>query len=367
MQKALSAAPALIVSADGDLYNVLRYRDLMPKGAHVPADYAAVPPKRLDRPCVFNDVADHFLNYLLNDLTAKIATTHLCLADGEEGTRSIECLKLAELHSRAVDFQKSGVPVDHRELPRAPRLRPDYLQPVGELSLAQEERFYRSKRVLGQLFRAIDLPPEPARRVSRSLTRFDREGSVCNAVPSRARGTASSLVIETAILFELEKLNFYLSTSDDDDAIAKELFNTYVIELEQICANNSLSRRHDRGLTEHEAFCGLITLAVLQKRKRDDAASKLRDQVRKRFSMTSRRLSFILQTTILADGVLAELKLKKTDAWLNRSFAAWRAGVTIAPAFGGATFSYLALLSVMEAICALRGEARDLAEEAEAI
>lgn len=55
-----------------------------------------------------------------------IATRHMILADQrDKGTLDNDCLKLAELHSKAVDFSKNGHHVDLIELPRAEKYRPD--------------------------------------------------------------------------------------------------------------------------------------------------------------------------------------------------------------------------------------------------
>lgn len=57
-----------------------------------------------------------------------IAVKHMILADQKElGTLDIECLKLAELHSTAVDYSKTGIPVkevEFRKLGRT-KYRPD--------------------------------------------------------------------------------------------------------------------------------------------------------------------------------------------------------------------------------------------------
>ena len=50
---------------------------------------------------------------MVNDNLGMIANAHLAWADKlEDGAKSPECIKLAELHSTAVDFCKSGVPAE---------------------------------------------------------------------------------------------------------------------------------------------------------------------------------------------------------------------------------------------------------------
>lgn len=56
---------------------------------------------------------DFFLNYIRNDNLGVIANAHLVFADlSEDGARCKECLQLAALHSKAVDFPKTGVPAE---------------------------------------------------------------------------------------------------------------------------------------------------------------------------------------------------------------------------------------------------------------
>ena len=111
-----------------------------------------------------------------------ICTAHMQLADQKgEGTFSTECLTLAGMASTAVDYSKTGIPVDMRKMPRYDRCRPDFMCPSprvvvseqGYLELEEDDdqnddafeglnderrpyRYYTSQKALGQLFRAID-------------------------------------------------------------------------------------------------------------------------------------------------------------------------------------------------------------------
>lgn len=86
-----------------------------------------------------------------------VATSHLLLADKQvKGTFSPDCLRLAELHSDAVDFPKTGTPVDIRQLPRADTFKPDSLCAEHRAGRVDED-FYPSPKVLGRLFRDIPL------------------------------------------------------------------------------------------------------------------------------------------------------------------------------------------------------------------
>lgn len=112
---------------DGDLYHVVWDEAIVLEvKTHAPAEYPAVKLLELDRPVERTDMSNFFVDFMKTDCLGVIASRHAILADErEQGTLDLDCLKLAELHSNAVDFSKSGLPVDIKELPRPPRWRPD--------------------------------------------------------------------------------------------------------------------------------------------------------------------------------------------------------------------------------------------------
>lgn len=57
-------------------------------------------------------MSDFFIQFMENDALGRIASLHQTLADiHDEGVFHPDCIKLAELHSTAVDFSKTGIPV----------------------------------------------------------------------------------------------------------------------------------------------------------------------------------------------------------------------------------------------------------------
>ena len=97
---------------DGDLYNVLYDPDLIPKDIYDPADYPPVDPVVIDRVVEPEDITDFFITFMENDQLGRIANLHQVLADLRlKGTVDADCLVLADMHSTAVDFSKSGRPV----------------------------------------------------------------------------------------------------------------------------------------------------------------------------------------------------------------------------------------------------------------
>lgn len=99
---------------DGDLYHVIWDQKLIPPRCHQPASYPRVPPLDVGRPVTRQDMSDFFVQFMEQDQLGRAATQHQILADQYEmGTLHRDCIKLAELHSTAVDFSKTGIPVGH--------------------------------------------------------------------------------------------------------------------------------------------------------------------------------------------------------------------------------------------------------------
>ena len=105
---------------DGDLFHVIWDPQLVGfVKTTEPADYPRVEPLEIDVPVTAEHMADFFVEFMKADRLGVIATRHKILADQmAEGTFHDDSLKLAELHSSAVDFSKSGRPVEFGELPK---------------------------------------------------------------------------------------------------------------------------------------------------------------------------------------------------------------------------------------------------------
>lgn len=175
---------------DGDIFNVIwdpEVCELPDLNTFMPADYPRQEPVNIKRRVQTADIADFFLDFLRTDHLGAIATRHMILADQlSGGTLDNDCIKVAELHSTAVDFSKTGIPADLKNLPRANRYRPDFLSPGPIVEIhnrkdidleqfkaktgdgddsdddgkheldAPSYKYYRSIKTLGTLYRAID-------------------------------------------------------------------------------------------------------------------------------------------------------------------------------------------------------------------
>lgn len=167
---------------DGDLYNVMYDRRLCPDNTYIAAEYPRLKPVELDRPVTAKDMSDFFVTFMETDQLGVLCNTHLQLADQRPlGTLDKDCVKVARMASTAVDFSKTGIAADMKEVPRFNRFRPDFMAPSprvmvsekGELRFedlyADEDyffeaideekkqvRYYKSEKVLGHLYRKID-------------------------------------------------------------------------------------------------------------------------------------------------------------------------------------------------------------------
>lgn len=102
---------------DGDLYNIIWDTGCSPVRSYVPADYPRQDPVDIGRKVERDDMTDFFIKFMETDQLGRIATTHQILADQKStGTLDPSCILLAELHSTAVDFSKTGVPVRSKDL-----------------------------------------------------------------------------------------------------------------------------------------------------------------------------------------------------------------------------------------------------------
>lgn len=141
---------------DGDVFFVIfdPRIALMQRCEIGPMDYSPPKPITLDHSVTWPDVADFFVEFINNDCVGLVANAHLVHADKQrDGVFSRECLQLAQLHSGAVDFPKTGISVASqvRQLKLLPKHAageyPDFMAKHSKVS-------YTSKKILGKLYRA---------------------------------------------------------------------------------------------------------------------------------------------------------------------------------------------------------------------
>ncbi|KAF4918297.1 RNA-dependent RNA polymerase 1 [Colletotrichum viniferum] len=268
---------------DGDLYNIIWDRDAMPKVTYKAADYPRVTPAALGRTVEREDMANWFVDFMQSDCLGLIATRHLVVSDQDpNGTLGNDCLTLAGLHSTAVDFSKTGIPVDTKEIPKAPRFRPDFLAPappahifdrneiefIGKNETLEEDdedmlpphQYYKSEKILGILYRNVD---------EKHIWTEDIQRVVTRAGPS---------VWDQFVGLIERKIYDYTGgrvTWRTRQAEAKRLRDVY--EDTVIQAMSTYSDNHVKRMTEIEVFCGSIfNKAGAQTRRQKDNSKKLK-------------------------------------------------------------------------------------------
>lgn len=264
-----------------------------------------------------------------------IATNWLIIADQSSlGIHDPDCLELAKLHSDAVEYAKTGnaVPMD-----RVPRLKqtakPDWSEPeTGDSSAFGPSGYYPSQRAIGRLYRDIDLSEASVDSIlssSRDTHRggFKVDDPLWRAVKSKVHEIAEDLRI-----------------SEKQSRDICDIFRTYCQQLRWICSTYALSNKRLSRLTEAEAFIGTIKTKTPQRRKRSDLMGKLREQ-----------------TMQLVTDVKYELVGDDDTPKLDRlrfAWAAWQLSFK-EQTFGAASFFWLALSSIFDAIRLIEEEEED--------
>jgi RNA-dependent RNA polymerase len=234
-----------------------------------------------------------------------------------------DCLTLARLHSDAVDFQKSGQPVDTNKIPKRRNWpAPQTLCAIDRLSIAINLPDVRPRRT-----DATRLPlSEDEAEVDVLLSLDDDEGDPLHlAVQSRVRQFLPPALIHMG------------ETS--------HLFKRYSIALLDICTTHTLTHSKNALLAEEEAIIGTIVAKTSQSRARTQVIAKLRDQ-----------------TDLLVRGIREELAGERleeestAEEMLARAWACWKFSVAHKERFGGKSFGWIALGAIFEAIKAIEEE-----------
>lgn len=269
---------------DGDEYLLLLDPELHPTKCDVALNYGKAVLKTVSHEVDITDVKRFVVDYIINDILGMIATQQLVTADKfPEGLRHKDCLTLAVLHSVAVDFPKTGKCVTQDQLPKQStgRLKPDWY--AGELVHPNAQQgFYKSTRILGHLFRAIELPVldtagHDARRQRGQNAdpehgppglRTDKIMELLRADRQKAPWTT---ILRTRLLDFIDLPQLF------DRPLVREiiaLFSEYATNLCYISETWSLSR--NRPLSEEEVVAGTIVQRTTQARVRKEFTASMR-------------------------------------------------------------------------------------------
>ncbi|TVY55116.1 RNA-dependent RNA polymerase 2 [Lachnellula cervina] len=250
---------------DGDRYCIMWDEKAKVKKVFEPADYPIQQPVDIGRLVQVDDMTDFFIKFMETDQLGRIAVQHRVIADQKDGGVCDEnCIRLSEMHSTAVDFSKTGIPVDMTKLPKGNPWRPDFEAPGPHVTieknsgivfetkpfrdpLDQEDeddeftsyRYYESNKILGKLYRAID------------------EQAVFQDIQKRASAsgiTSRSNIIDEVWRYVEKKVQGFQWkdqmdwASDIRDMYEEALLNTMT----------DYSQHPQRPLSELEAFTGTI-------------------------------------------------------------------------------------------------------------
>jgi len=159
---------------DGDDYLIMWDPDLIPDNwfTRPMADNNEVAPE-LDRDVTVDDMTSFFVTFMKNNCLPRIASAHMAWADRlENGVHEQKCIKLAAMHSAAVDYNKTG-----RATKMAWKLEPTqwphFMQKKPRCT-------YHSTKILGRLYDAV----ETIHFVPDLSVPFDSRILQCDLVPA---------------------------------------------------------------------------------------------------------------------------------------------------------------------------------------
>ncbi|KAF8259784.1 RNA dependent RNA polymerase-domain-containing protein [Lactarius quietus] len=255
---------------DGDTYDIYFANPaLLPTIQAEPArlsDHSVFTLNEDEPDATVDDICKFIVEFIHSDVLGMLSSLHITIADqSKDGVFDDRCIKLAELCRNAVDYAKSGVPVDiHDELSKLLiPFRPDWDK--KEVTGAREPKINDSDRALGHMFRSITLrdPSEPI-----------------DGFPAIPPGTVAPLedpITRTLAPLIQSTLN---TTAQAPPATEipqpQELHATYVREMRYICATHTLVDSPDVRLKEEEVVLGTILATTTQPRWRQDRAFRMR-------------------------------------------------------------------------------------------
>ncbi|KAL2853945.1 RNA dependent RNA polymerase-domain-containing protein [Aspergillus pseudoustus] len=137
---------------DGDDYLVIWDDDLLPEDwFREPMNYTSKKAHDLDHEVTVDEITSFFVTYMKNDCLPAIAHAHLAWGDYlDDGVNEAKCIQLAQLHSDAVDYNKTGNPAAMTRALR-PRKWPHFME-----KNKPDHCTYHSGTVLGQLYDAVE-------------------------------------------------------------------------------------------------------------------------------------------------------------------------------------------------------------------
>ncbi|KAI3323950.1 RdRP-domain-containing protein [Xylariaceae sp. AK1471] len=274
---------------DGDIYNVI-WDPIAVDGCELefaPADYPRVLPLDIGRNVEARDMTEFFVKFMATDQLGLIAIKHIIFADiHQAGTVHDECQLLAEMHSTAVDYSKTGIPVKMEKMSSLKRTmyRPDFLAPAPLANIVDKteirfeapiapsaegdedddtgprHRFYKSDKILGELYRAID---------EKKIWKDDIHLTVNRFSPS----------LWDEILVHIGRQCEDLGDFNWRRALGEARSIRQAYDDTIWTATIDFSDHSSKGITELEVFTGTIfNKSGIQTRRQRDASTRLKDE-----------------------------------------------------------------------------------------
>jgi RNA-dependent RNA polymerase len=260
---------------DGDMYDIyLANPGLIPTVQAAPADETINAPWTLPEgrgDATVEDICDLIVEYINSDVMGLLADRHLIIADqSKDGVFDKRCMKIAKLCDQAVNYIRTGNPVDiHNNLPGPLiKFKPDWHK--AEVTGARELDYYDSERALGYMFRNIRLP--------------DSDKPI-EGLPTECPETTAPLKDPISrILAPLIWCTLNMDTDADsaepgvesETGHAEQLHAHYAREMQYICVTHTLGDAQDVPLKEEEVVLGTILKNCIQSRWRTDRTYRMK-------------------------------------------------------------------------------------------
>jgi len=274
---------------------------------------------------------------MIRKVVGIIAINWLIIADQSQyGIYDTDCITLAHLHSDAVDYPKSGRAVELSAIPKLKfKIRPDWNAP--ETINPDSSNYYQSQKIIGKLFRAIELDEIPASRRPRRRTRRTMSRRMQDHPSMFQLGDPDSAVFDLVERHVRRFLDTAGPWEASDFENVSRLFKRFSGELTGIAANYSLSHKNVM-LTEEEVIAGTIIQKTSQPRTRKEYMTKVRDM-----------------SNTLVKGILLELEgaeHRTLEDYLKYAWLAWELSFVEATKekFGAKSFGWLTLSAIFDAM-----------------
>ncbi|KAE9396411.1 RdRP-domain-containing protein [Gymnopus androsaceus JB14] len=355
---------------DGDEYDIIPL-DTLPKfripesQIQRPSLYNPAIRKELSRPCKLLDVAEFVMQYILSDVIGQVALTWRILADSSpKGILDPDCLRLADLHSQAVDYPKTGNPVQFFSIPKRNKYNkrlPDWYAPET-MEVIDESRFYHSHKAIGRLFRDIDLNSSAKDDVSLAnhIDDEDQEDIPLDELTTLMQSFSMSGSELDKLYRSIESYTAQFideNQEQDDTSEVHEMFLQYCTDLQRICSMHNLSRSKSHLLTEEEAVVGTILFnTAVSSSTRNDHIRKVREE-----------------TDVLVRGIYDTLygAYFTPKQYVVRAFCSFRLATVYAqrknPVFGAKSFWWVTLGTLFDSVGEVGKERKQQASSASKI